>query len=158
MAEPNLYPSFPTTFGLGHHVSRAADTLPQTTTEHLFQVTGGRVLITLLFGEVTTIIQNSDPVAKLTSTPTTGTAFDIASTVDIKSCEVGSLITAEGDGTALILASTTASAGAGLLNNLTAWICPIGYIDLITGASKTGGIKWDLWYFPLDEGASVAAV
>ena len=30
-------------------------------------------------------------------------------------------------------------------------------IDLTTGASKTGAIKWDLFYIPIDEGASVVA-
>lgn len=152
--DTNLYPNFPTVFGVGHRVSRALSTLPQTDTQHLFQVTGGRVAVMLLFGEVTTAIQNSDPVAKITSTPTTGSAVDIASTVDLSSLEVGGLITAEGDTSALI----KTNAGAGVITNTAIWICPIGYIDLITGASKTGAIKWQIHYFPLDEGAAVAAV
>jgi len=143
-----------TTIGYGFHVARATATLPQTATGHLFQVTGGRVLVTLLFGEVTTIIQNSDPVAKITSTPTTGTAVDVGTTVDLTSHEAGGLILCEGDGSALI----KANAGAGPIVNLTGWICPLGYIDLICGASKTGSVKWDIWYFPLDAGAAVVAV
>lgn len=143
-----------TTIAHGFHVARGTASLPQTATGHLFQVTGGRVLITLLFGEVTTIIQNSDPVAKITSTPTTGTAVDVASTVDLSSLEVGGLVICEGDTTALI----KVNGGGGGPANAMPWIAPIGYIDLITGASKTGAIKWDLWYLPLDEGAAVAAV
>jgi hypothetical protein len=143
-----------TSIAYGFHVARATATLPQTATGHLFQVTGGRVLITLLFGEVTTIIQNSDPVAKITSTPTTGSAVDIASTVNLTSLEVGGLIICEGDTSALI----AVNGGGGAPVNLTSWICPVGYIDLITGASRTGSVKWDLWYLPLDEGAAVAAV
>jgi len=138
---------------LGIHVAKAAATLPQTATQHLFTVTGGRVLVNLLFGEVTTIIQSTDPVAKITSTPTTGTAVDVASTVDLSSLEVGGLLTVEGDGTALI----KGNAGAGLPGTGQGkWICPIGFIDLITGASKTGATKWDLYYIPIDDGASVA--
>jgi hypothetical protein len=150
----NQYRDVFTTIAHGFHVARSTAALPQSTTGHLFQVTGGRVLITLLFGEVTTAIQNSDPVAKVTSTPTTGSAVDIASTVDLSSHEIGGLIIAEGDTTALI----KVNAGGGGPANAMPWICPIGYVDLITSASKTGNVKWDLWYLPLDEGAAVAAV
>ena len=154
MAEPNLYPDYPSMFVRGIHVARAADTLPQTDTEALFTIAGGRVLITALIGEVTTIIQNSDPVAKLTANPTTGSSIDIASTVDITSLEVGGFVVCEGDGTALVKSNAGAaymSGGVGF------WVCPSGTIDLTTGASKTGGIKWDLFYIPIDEGASVVA-
>lgn len=139
---------------LGTHVVKSSASLPQTATQHLFVIAGGRVLITLLFGEVTTIIQSSDPVLKITSTPTTGTAVDVASTVDASSLEVGGFLTVEGDGTALI----KGNAGAGLPGTGQGkWICPIGYIDLISGASKTGAMKWDLYYVPIDDGAYVVS-
>jgi hypothetical protein len=153
--ETNLYPNFPTVFSLGHHVSRATDTLPQTAVESLFTVAGGRVLITLLIGEVTTIIQNSDPVCKITANPTTGTSIDVGTTVDITSLEVGGFLLCEGDGTALI--KSNAGAAPAAASSSRPWVMPIGTIDLETGASKTGAIKWDLFYVPLDEGASVVA-
>lgn len=141
-------------YSLGIHVAKTAATVPQTTTQHLFVVSGGRVLVTLLVGQVTTIIQSTDPVLKVTSTPTTGTAVDVASTVDTSSLEVGGLLTVEGDGTALI----KGNAGAGLFGSqIGRWICPIGYVDLISGASKTGATKWDLFFIPLDEGATVVS-
>jgi hypothetical protein len=152
--ETNLYPSVPAIFVRGIRVSRAAATLPQTGTSNLFTVSGGRVLVTALVGCITTVIQNSDPVAKLTSTPTAGSAVDIASTVDLTSLEVGGHLVCEGDGTALVKSNAGAaymSAGVGY------WICPAGTIDLTTGASKTGAVKWDVFYIPLDEGASVTA-
>lgn len=155
MAEPNLYPGYPTPFVRGHHVQRAAATLPQTSTHNLFTVSGGQVLITMLVGTVSgTAIQGTDPVAKLTSTPTTGSAVDIASTVDLSSLEIGGHIVCEGDGTALVKSNAGAaymSAGVGF------WVCPAGTIDLTTGASKTGAVKWDLCYIPIDEGATVVA-
>jgi hypothetical protein len=144
-----------TTFGLGFHVSAPAAALPQTNTAHLFTVSVGRILVTLLFGEVTVAIAGTDPVAKITSTPSVaGTAVDVASTVDLSSLEVGGLIVVEGDGTALV----KNNAGAGLeISGVGMWICPIGTIDLITGASKAGTVKWELFYFPIDIGATVAA-
>ncbi len=140
-------------FGLiGMHVIKASATLPATTTQHLFVIAGGRVWISVLFGMVTTIIQNSDPVIKVTGTPTVGTAVDIASTVDITSLEVGGFIVVEGDGTALI----KGNAGAGLPGTGVGWfLANTGYIDLITGATKTGATKWDLFYVPVDDGAFV---
>ena len=142
-----------TSIALGFHVARSTAALPQSTTGNLFTVSGGRVLVTMLFGQVTTAIQATDPVAKITSTPTTGSAVDIASTVDLSSLEIGGLIIAEGDTTALI----KVNGGGGGPANFMPWICPAGTIDLITSASKTGNVKWDLWYLPLDEGAAVAA-
>jgi hypothetical protein len=46
-----------------------------------------------------------------------------------------------------------------------ATVCPrngvvvnIGTIDLLNaGAANTGSVKWDLWYTPLDAGATVVA-
>ncbi len=111
-------------------------------------------MIKLLLGEVTTVIAGTDPILKVTSVPTTGTAIDIASTVDISSLEVGGLLVVEGDGTAIVKSNAGAAylaAGVGL------WVCPIGTIRIETGASKTGATKWDVWYQPLDEGAFVVS-
>lgn len=137
---------------LGIHVSKASASLPQSATGNLFTVAGGRVIIRRMIGQVTTAIQSTDPVAKITSTPSSGTAVDVASTVDLSSLEVGGLIVVEGDGTALV----KSTAGAAFLGP-NEWLCAAGTIDLITGASKTGAIKWDLYYFPYDDGASVVS-
>lgn len=134
------------------HLARPLQTLPQTTTRHLFQVQG-RILVRMLLAQVTTIIQGTDPVLKVTATPTVGTAVDVASTIDTSSLEVGGFVFVEGDGTALVKSNAGASfigANSGL------WICNTGYIDLISGASKTGALKWDLCFQPLDEAAYVA--
>ena len=143
------------------HVKRAAKALPQTTTEQLFRVYGGRVLVKLLVGEVTTVIEGTDPVVKVSVSSVTdagalqGTAYDIASTLDISSDEVGTLYGVEGDGTAI----TSGNQVSGSLEAFgTGFIMKQGQIYLTTGASKTGAIKWDLWYQPLDPGAYVVAV
>jgi len=138
----------------GEHVAKAAATLPQTATQHLFVVTGGRVMVTLLFGEVTTIIQSTDPVIKLTGTPTAGTAVDIAATVDISSLEVGGKLIIEGDGTAIVKGNAGCAFFA---NGAHEFIVTTGFIDLISGANKTGATKWDLCYFAIDDGALVVS-
>src|SRR5579864_2510670 len=96
-------------FNIGIHVARATSTLPVSTTMHLFTVSVGRVVVNLMFGTVTTAIQSSDPVAKITCTPTVGTAVDVASTVTLASLEVGGWVAVAGDGTALVVNNGGAS-------------------------------------------------
>ena len=57
---------------LGIKVDKAAAALPQTTAAAIFNVTGGKCLITSIVGEVGTIIQNQANNTKLTANPTTG--------------------------------------------------------------------------------------
>jgi hypothetical protein len=139
----------------GFRASRATDTLPQTVAdpgEAIFTITGGRVLVTRLVGTVTVAIEGVDPVLSVTSAPTVGTAVVLASTVSSASLEIGGMLLVEGDGSALV----KSNAGAALATAVpTAFIAPVGSIGLISGASKTGSMKWDLTYFPLDEGAAV---
>jgi len=145
------------------HVTRGALVVPQSTTEQLFLVKGGRVRIKGLVGEVTTIMTATDPVMKVSSqkldaaqTATVGTAVDVASTVDISSLEVGGFVFVEGDGTAAV----KSNAGAAFIGtNSGQWVAPAGQIYITTTANNvTGQMKWDLWYQPLDEGAFVVAV
>jgi hypothetical protein len=142
-------------------VSRPALALPQTTTQQLFRVYGGRILVQALIGEVTTVIEGTDPVLKVSTSALTdagalqGTAYDIASTLDLSSDEVGTMYAVEGDGTALVSGNQVSGTV-----ELTAreWVMKQGQIYITTGASKTGAIKWDLWYQPLDAGAYAVAV
>ena len=137
---------------LGIHVVKAAATLPATTTQTIFTVAGGRCLVSLLLGEVTTIVQAQANNLKVTSAPTTGTAVDLASNLDINADEAGTLYLVEGDGTALV----GANAGAALSGiGRSMFIVPIGVIRIETSATNTGATKWDLWYLPLDEGANI---
>ena len=139
---------------LGIHVVKTTATPPASTTQNLFTIAGGRVLVTMLVGEVTTIIQAQANNLKITSAPTTGTAVDLASNLDINADEAGTIYIVELDGTALV----GANAGAGLIGpGMPAAVIPIGVIRCETSATNTGSIKWDLWYVPLDAGASVVS-
>jgi len=141
--------------GFGFHVSRVEDTLPQTTTESLFTVAGGRCLVTLMYGEcVTTVFSATDPQLKITSNPDTGSSVDTAATVDSKDLEVGGFLLVEGDTSALVK-----SLGGGIITaaGQREWVVPEGTIDLVAAASQTGSMKWDLFYVPLDDGAYIVS-
>lgn len=144
-----------TRLALGIHVTRASDTLPQTATESIFTVAGGRCQVNLLFGEcVTTLFSATDPVLSVVANPTTGTSVDLATTVDSKDLEVGGFLLVEGDGTALVK-----SLGGGIIlaAGQRRFVVNTGTIDLVAGASQTGSMEWHLFYVPLDPGASIEA-
>lgn len=146
------------TLDVGSLVSRAAANLPQSTTGNIFIVSGGRVIVTSIVGQVTTVIQNQLNNTKLTSSPTVGSAVDLCAVVDIANLEVGGLLslTPAQTATPFSLALDKQLAGAIPLQN-TSIIVAAGSIVLNCAASNTGQIKWDLTYLPFDDGASVAA-
>ena len=141
---------------VGVKVQRATATLPQTAAGALFTITGGKVLITSLVGEVTTVIQTQADATKLTFDPTdAGATQDLSATLDI---------TADAVGTLYSLTGTPATAMQDALNFLPSnkvlaqpLVLKPGSILLDCAASNTGSVKWDLTYIPLDNGASVAA-
>mgnify|MGYP001598896100 CR=1 FL=1 len=152
--DTTLYRDSLTTLALGFHISKAAATLPATTTQNIFTVAGGRCYVTLLLGEVTTVIQAQANNLKVTSAPTTGTAVDLASNLETNADEACMLYLVEGDGTALVGANAGAAlSGVGSMG----FIVPIGSIRIETSATNTGATKWDIWYFPLDVGASIVS-
>lgn len=138
---------------LGFRVDKASAALPATGNQTIFTVSGGRVLICLLFGEVTTIIQAQACNLKVTSAPTVGTAVDLAANFDINAKEAGTLFLVEGDGTALV--GLNAGAAYSAIGRPTV-IVPTGVIRITTAATNTGATKWTCYYVPLDDGALVA--
>lgn len=132
----------------------------QSSTGQLFRVRGGRVLMHILIGEVTTIIQSQATTVKVsskklnTASTAVGTAVDLCATVDGNAKEVGSLFVPLGSGAAAIWNNAGASLGT-LGRNPT--ILPQGEVYITTGADSSGAMKWDMWYQPLDAGAFVEA-
>jgi hypothetical protein len=138
---------------LGIRVDRDTDTIPQTTTEALFTVVGGRVAITQIIGEVTTAIQNQANNTKLISNPTNGTDVDLCAVLDIAADEKGTLYGITG-----ISSDALIGVNAGALRGQTVdVIVPPGTIDLSCAASNLGAVKWTLFYYPIDVGAYVEA-
>lgn len=139
----------------GAKVERPTAGLPQTATGGLFSVTGGRVLVTSIVGQVTTSIQAQANAVKLVATPSgAGAVNDLSATVDVNGLAAGGLISITG------LAGDTAvkSTGGGVSTLRNPVVVAPGTIGLNTAASNTGAVRWTLTYVPLDDGAAVKAV
>lgn len=140
---------------LGTKVDRATATLPQTTQAAIFTVAGGRILVTGLIGEVTTVMGATATTLKVTSNPTAGTDVDLTSATAVTSKEVGSQFTLPNASASALVVNN--AGGGGQLPSHNPYIVPVGTLDLVTSASDTGSVKWSLTYVPLDDGASVTA-
>ena len=141
---------------LGFRVDRATAALPQSTDEALFTISGGRILLLAIVGEVTTVIQTQANNTKLKFNPTaTGADQDLCAVLDITADAVGELYTIDGTvGNAMrsdLLIGLNSLYGAGGL------ILSEGDIELDCAASNTGSVAWSMWYIPLDRGATVVA-
>lgn len=138
---------------LGERVDRATATLPQTTAGAIATITGGRVRITQIVGEVTTVIETQANDTKLTANPTTGTSVDICAALDISADEAGCLYGITGLNTDAMI-----GINAGALPAQTRdVIVNIGTIDLDCAASNTGSVKWSIFWTPIDDGAALVA-
>lgn len=137
--------------GLGY-ASKATGTLAATTVD-LFTIAGGEVLITSLYGKVTTAITVANSY-KLQLAPTTGATQDLCAATDIGTTDTTA-------GTLLTFALATTTAPPKLLS--------IGYgrvLDMVpvtTGkiqsvsAGTDGAITWYVTWVPLTVGATLVA-
>ena len=131
-------------------VVRDTATLPQTTQAALFTVSG-RVLVTNIIGEVTTVIQTQANNTKLIANPSVGADVDICANLDISADSVGTIYTITGTLTDAMVATTSGAVQGQLATILVAG----GTIDLNCAASNTGSVKWTIHYIPVDPGSEV---
>src|SRR5712692_8741697 len=110
----------------GARLDRATATLPQSTAAAIFTITGGRVIVNMILGEVTTVIQAQVNNTKHKSVPTVGSTVDLCATVDINALEAGGKLVVPG---IAATALTKANAGA-IISQTTSVICAIGAIHL----------------------------
>src|SRR6185312_4831208 len=84
-------------------VNRATASLPATTTASLFTISTGRILLTSIVGEVTTVIQTQADNTKLQFDPTdAGATQDLCAVLDITADAVGTMYSITGTpGTAM---------------------------------------------------------
>lgn len=141
-----------TPMALGYRVARAAANLPATATEAIFTITGGDVLITMLYGQVGTVIQTQACNTKLQANPTaTGSSVDICANLDITGKVAASFFSITGT------FATALQNGLSVVGMTTPIIVQEGTIDLVTAATNTGTVEWVLFYIPLTVGARVTA-
>lgn len=148
---------------LGIRVQKAAAILPASTTQTLFTISGGRVVVTALIGEVTTVFDGTVNSLSVEADPTVGAAADLAAATVCTSDIAGTLYTVHGIQAALL--GTQKEGGTEVPTHAVAktpvgggFVVPAGVIQLKTTATDTtGATKWTLVYVPLDDGASVAS-
>lgn len=139
---------------LGLKVSRATATLPQTAQAAIFTVSTGRVIVTSLVGTVTTATGATATNLSVIGNPTTGTDVVLASVVASASKEIGSTFTLPVTFGSALQVQNAGGAGTPLG---TGFVLNPGTLDILTSASNTGSIRWDVTYLPLDDGASITA-
>lgn len=156
---PNNY----TPIIFGEYVTKLAQTPPNSgSSATLYTVAGGAVLITSLFGRVSTVLNGTTGAIALGTAPTVGTAntAGIATAGVVGGAEVGTFVAvgqASAGLAAALVVGTTKQAGAALFLGQIAFTAYTGTITITTSvATMTGAIDWYLTYVPIDIGASVA--
>ena len=150
---------------LGHRVRRygqAWGTDLGTAAWDIFTITGGDILVTSLYGIVTTLIAGGAPVPRIQFTPTAGAAPALtpmcAAAADIIADAIDTIYTWDGTIAGQLAPAGVASVGVGYAG------MEVGYQVLVPGVisitdadnNATGGvIDWILHYVPLDTDSRV---
>jgi hypothetical protein len=120
---------------------RSPKAIPQAGVSPLYTISGGRVRVLSLFGEVTTLIAGGANNAKVQYKPTGQTAIDLCAVADINAQAVGQVASVIGP------AATPLAVGWGAQSGTTDWLLGPGTIDLnCVNAAGTGAYKWTLVY------------
>lgn len=128
------------------------------TTVNLFQISAGDILLTGIYGKVTTIIGAVGATTiHLDIVPTGGVSQVLCTATAINTDAVNSIYTIDGN------PATALAVGAGLGMGRYQFVNPVilvpGIIGLIVSVSvNTGVIDWVLHYVPLDTDSRVAPV
>jgi hypothetical protein len=154
------YPMLATKNAYGIAVPRATAALPQTTASAIFNITGGHVLLKLIFGVVTTIVGAVANATKLKVNPSgAGSTTDICATVELNAAAVDSILTITGIfANAMIKSVNIPVAGASFIQTANILVPP-GAIEVDCAGSDggTGRVKWTAVYLPLEDGALMTA-
>lgn len=151
---------FSTGIASGRTVERATALPPQGTTASIFRISGGKVRLTGIFGEVTTAIGAVANATKLIHDPSgAGANVDLCATVDINAFAVGKVLSIVG-----VLATAMKATTLWLVvpaDNIP-WpgliLAPGDIVLSCAGSSVTGSIKWTVNYEPVDAAGLLIAV
>ena len=142
---------------MGFRVDKAEGATVATGKTSLFTISEGRVLITQIVGEVTTVIETQATAVKLVYDPTAaGNDVDLCATLDLTADLAGELYSITGDFSDALISLRNAVEADAMMEKHGIILGP-GAVHQNSGAASSGGIKWTLWYLPLDDGASVVA-
>ena len=138
---------------LGEKAERAT---ARPATGSLFTISGGRILMTSIVGELTAACDANATASKLQANPTTGTTRNLCTAVDIASYAIGDLIGISGIAADALLPPATAGSIEGMT---TPCVLQEGTLDLnvAAGGQVTGRVKWTMRYIALDQGPQVVA-
>ena len=131
----------------------------------LFNLVGGRVQVNQIVGEVTTALDSAATLLKYYFTPTSGAQIDLSAiSLTAASLAVGKRILAAGT---IGGATTFSGIGASMWQTVPyilgmvgpAGVPPGGAIGIqsTTAAMTSGAAKFSIWYYPMDDGAYIAA-
>lgn len=135
---------------LGTRVEKATGTLTAATVP-LFTIAGGRVLVTSIYGVVTTAVTVANSY-KLQANPTAGTTVDLVAATDIGTTDtpVGDVLSFDGVRASSIVRGGAAQSLQGGI------VVTTGQIEHVS-AGTDGAITWVVTYVPLDDGATLVA-
>jgi hypothetical protein len=153
----------------GALVTGSPKTLPASGSGDIFNVVGGRVIVTSLTGAVTTAIQAQACTISVGNKPSGGssatTTLSIASasvsglpvgaSLAVPQAKTSALILSAADGT-LVWNGSTGGQGFPVTSGGLA-IVPAGTVQITTSATNTGAIQWSITYVPYDTGAFITA-
>ena len=149
---------------LGHRTVRLGLTtdLETTTAKNLFGVLGGDILMTGLYGRVTTEIGAGNAILQLQHTPTIGAvAVDLCAVIGahIGADIVDTMYSITGaHGDAMVTDATAEGVAAqSFATNLDILVPGIISLD-VTGAISTGIIRWVIHWVPLDPASRVVVL
>lgn len=142
---------------MGMRVDRATAAVANGTNT-LFNVIGGRILMTGLVGEVVADMAAGATTIRISPLTTDATAVVThlsSAGTDAASDAAGIMYTLP----AAVASGMTKSTGssAAVCRVMPSYIVKTGAINLTAGAGNAGTWKWTVWYVPVDDGAYVEA-
>jgi hypothetical protein len=139
------------TLTLGQRAEKSTGTLAATTID-LFTIAGGEVLLTSIYGKVTTAITVANSY-KLLNNPTTGASSDIVAATDIGTTDTpaGSFLGFDG------VAASSITQGVGITPTLARPLAIATGVIQSVSAGTDGVILWVVTWVPLTSGATLVA-
>lgn len=133
--------------------TRNAAVVPQTGTQAIFNITGGRVVITSIVGVVTGAGSATVTNLKFRVAPSVGAAQDLSANGLVTSAAVGTFITATG--VAADATVVNSAIGSMVRQGI---VLPAGAIQIVTDANNaTLAVQWTVTWMGLDDAAVLAA-